>query len=68
MEKEVKVMEIGGNKKFLEFLKRHRIKKPNYSGEECVIYKKDLQEQLNQLYGVENSEEKEIKVVEEPKK
>jgi len=42
MEKEVRVLEIGGNKKFLDLLKRHRIKKPSYREEELITYKKDL--------------------------
>ena len=35
-------MEIGGNKRFKDFLKKHNISKPNYKEEELNLYKLEL--------------------------
>ena len=48
--REAYIMEIGGNKRFKDFLKKYNISKPTYREEELNIFKLELQNEADQKF------------------
>ena len=63
-EKELTIMDLGGNKNFKEYLKANGFDTPDYRSEVLAKYKRDLEEQVDKKLGLNKSQKK----VEEPRK
>ncbi len=55
-ETELYSMEIGGNKHFKEYLRKHGVKKPNFRGELLQNYKRELWSKVNTRYNINKIE------------
>ena len=47
-DKEMLKMQLGGNKRFKDFLRKYKIQKPNYKEEELRNYRNQLQGEVDE--------------------